>query len=304
MDRRKIRTDLAVEEQERLTEEAKRIKGVILEEDEEPPDVHITRVRILDEEGARVMGKPVGTYLTLESRRMAQEDEDYHRDVSDVFAEKLEELLPKGWNSLLVAGLGNHHVTSDSLGPRVVDNLWITRHLDRKGRMISGIVPGVMAQTGMESAEIIKGIVRETRPDVVVAIDALAARSVHRLGSTIQLSDTGIQPGSGVGNHRNKLNRESLGVPVIAVGVPTVVSAAAIVYDTLDALTTVLDQSDVTSSISGTIRSMDMEEQYQLIQELLHPRLGPMFVTPKDIDAVVKRLSFTISEGMNMAFHA
>ena len=231
MDRRKIRTDLAVEEQERLTEEAERIKGVILEEDEEPPDVHITRVRILDEEGARVMGKPVGTYLTLESRRMSQEDEDYHRDVSEVFAEKLEELLPKGWNSLLVAGLGNHHVTSDSLGPRVVDNLWITRHLERTGRMISGIVPGVMAQTGMESAEIIKGIVRETRPDVVVAIDALAARSVHRLGSTIQLSDTGIQPGSGVGNHRNKLNQESLGVPVIAVGVPTVVSAAAIVYE-------------------------------------------------------------------------
>ena len=137
-----------------------------------------------------------------------------------------------------------------------------------------------------------------------MAIDALAARSVHRLGSTIQLSDTGIQPGSGVGNHRNKLNQESLGVPVIAVGVPTVVSAAAIVYDTLDALTTVLEQSEVTSSLSGTIKSMDMDDQYRLIQELLHPRLGPMFVTPKDIDAVVKRLSFTISEGMNMAFHA
>ena len=300
-----VRTDLALEAREKFDEDNVEIKGVRLEEEQATPDIHISSVIIETENGAKAMGKPKGNYVTLEAPNMIEEDEGYHREISIQLSRVLKRLLPKKKEfTTLVAGLGNRAVTPDSLGPRVVDNLWITRHLDRKGRMISGIVPGVMAQTGMESAEIIKGIVRETRPDVVVAIDALAARSVHRLGSTIQLSDTGIQPGSGVGNHRNKLNRESLGVPVIAVGVPTVVSAAAIVYDTLDALTTVLDQSDVTSSISGTIRSMDMEEQYQLIQELLHPRLGPMFVTPKDIDAVVKRLSFTISEGMNMAFHA
>ncbi len=304
MDRRKIRTDLALEARESIQTDAAEMRGVEMDSYEEGTDACITRVRILDSEGARMMGKPVGTYLTLESFKMSQEDEDYHRDVSEIFAEKLEELLPARWNSLLVVGLGNHSVTSDSLGPRVLDNLWITRHLERKGRMISGIVPGVMAQTGMESAEIVKGIVQETRPEAVVVIDALAARSVHRLGTTIQLSDTGIQPGSGVGNHRNKLSRETLGVPVIAVGVPTVVSAAAIVYDTMDALTEVLEGNESTRGLSETIRNMNTQEQYQLIQELLTPRLGSMFVTPKDIDAVVKRLSFTISEGMNMAFHA
>ncbi len=304
MDRRAIRTDLALEERERIQPEEGEVTGVKMDACEEGPDVCVTRVRILDGTGARAMGKPEGTYLTLESARMAKEDEGYHRDISEIFAGKLRELLPEGWNSLLVAGLGNHSVTSDSLGPRVVDNLWITRHIEKQGKMVSGIVPGVMAQTGMESAEIIKGIVRETGPDVVIAIDALAARSVRRLGTTIQLSDTGIQPGSGVGNHRNRLNAETLGVPVIAVGVPTVVSAAAIVYDTIDILAAALEGNQETRGLSETIRAMESQEQYQLIQELLLPRLGPMFVTPKDIDAVVKRLSFTISEGMNMAFFA
>ena len=158
-----------------------------------------------------------------------------------------------------------------------------------------------MAQTGMETAEILKGIVRQTQPDLIIAIDALAARSVRRLGTTIQLTDTGIQPGSGVGNHRHSLTRESLGVPVLAIGVPTVVGAAAIVQDTLSALIGVLQRSAPGKKTGDWIAEMRPEEQYQLIRELLEPEFGPLYVTPPDIDQSVKQLSFTISEGIHQA---
>ena len=152
---------------------------------------------------------------------------------------------------------------------------------------MSSIVPGVMAQTGMESMEIVNGIVKETKPDVVIAIDALAARNTKRLNRTIQVTDTGINPGSGVGNHRHGLNEKSIGVPVIAIGVPTVVDAATIVNDTMFNLI--------------TLGELNETEKYELIRELLSPNLNTMFVTPKDIDESVKRLSFTISEGLNIA---
>ena len=146
-----------------------------------------------------------------------------------------------------------------------------------------------------------KGIIRETKPDLVIAIDALSARSVRRLGTTIQLTDTGIQPGSGVGNHRHSLTEESLGVPVLAIGVPTVVGAAAIVQDTLSALIQVLRNSRITKKTGDWIAGMEPEDQYQLIRELLEPEFGPLYVTPPDIDQSVKRLSFTISEGIHQA---
>ncbi len=158
-----------------------------------------------------------------------------------------------------------------------------------------------MAQTGMETAEIIKALVKQVHPDFVIVVDALAARSVTRLGTTIQLTDTGIHPGSGVGNHRHSLTRDSLGVPVIAIGVPTVVGAAAIVTDTLDTLIDVLCQETDTKHFADALRSMSPDEKYALVRELLEPRFGPMFVTPKDIDETVKRLSFLIAEGINLA---
>lgn len=173
-------------------------------------------------------------------------------------------------------------MTPDALGPQAVSNLMITRHLIREyGRemmgmdgccVVSGIVPGVMAQTGMETSEILQGIIEETRPDLLIVIDALAARSTRRLGRTVQITDTGIQPGSGVGNHRGSLTKESLGIPVIAIGVPTVVEAAAIVYDA-----------------QGNCEKMP-------------PHLNGMFVTPKNIDEMIKQLSFTLSEALNMVF--
>ena len=193
----------------------------------------------------------------------------------------------------------------------MLNNLQVTRHLTgeygadflkkRDLPAISGIIPGVMAQTGMETAEILKGIIHQTRPQLLIVIDALAARSVRRLGTTIQLTDTGIHPGSGVGNHRHSLTKDSLGIPVLAIGVPTVVGAEAIVHDTVSALINALSQSESTKATGKWVGDMDSEEQYELIRELLEPEFGPLYVTPPDIDETVKQLSFTISEGIHRA---
>ena len=205
--------------------------------------------------------------------------------------------------SVLIVGMGNRDVTPDALGPRVIDNMFITRHIikefgkyafgDEKVCKISGIVPGVMAQTGMECLEIVRGVVQETKPDFVITVDALAARNTKRLGRTIQLTDTGITPGSGIGNHRNALNEKSVGVPVISLGVPTVVDAATIVSD---AMTSLIDAMSLSS-----FEKLDESERQELARELLSPQLNGMFVTPKDIDESIKRLSFLISEGLNIA---
>ena len=278
----KVRTDLALEERESFDGSGVEIHGVEVEEScDKERDVRLTRVKIVSERGAREMGKSRGTYLTLEAPGLASPDEDYHREVSEMIADLLRELTGTA-ESVLVAGLGNRDVTPDALGPQAVSNLMITRHLIREyGRemmgmdgccVVSGIVPGVMAQTGMETSEILQGIIEETRPDLLIVIDALAARSTRRLGRTVQITDTGIQPGSGVGNHRGSLTKESLGIPVIAIGVPTVVEAAAIVYDA-----------------QGNCEKMP-------------PHLNGMFVTPKNIDEMIKQLSFTLSEALNMVF--
>lgn len=277
-----VRTDLALEARERFEEDVE-IRGVEVEEAyDEQRDIRVTVVRIRTENGAKAMGKPIGTYITLEAPRMSEPDEDYHREVSEKLAGYLKKLLDvKNEKSVLVVGLGNREVTPDALGPEAVNHLRVTRHVVReygkaafareKVQLVSTIVPGVMAQTGMETLEIVRGIVAETKPDQVVVIDALAARSSKRLNRTIQISDAGIQPGSGVGNHRNSLTRETIGIPVLAIGVPTVVDAATIVYDATG------DRSSVPPGLNG------------------------MFVTPKNVDEMIRRLSFTISEALNLA---
>lgn len=314
-----VRTDLAVEETEKHRGQPP-VSGVTVDQlTEGAGQIHVTKVVIQNDEGARALNKPIGTYITVEAGHMNENDGETHREISRVLANQLTTLLDPFLRkkadgnipSVLAVGLGNAAVTPDALGPRVLDNLFINRHL-KTGTFklpsfyadkvsVCGIVPGVMAQTGMETAEIVKALTDQIRPDLVLVIDALAARSVSRLGTTIQLSDTGIHPGSGVGNHRHSLTKESLGIPVIAIGVPTVVGAAAIVTDTLDALIDVLRKETDTAGFASVLSGMSTDEKYALIRELLEPRFGPMFVTPKDIDETVKRLSFTISEGMNMA---
>ena len=314
-----VRTDLALEERESFEGDGGEVSGVSLKEwDRKQTGVKLTEVRILNEQGAKAMGKPMGTYLTLEADRLSKKDDEYHSEISDELGTQLKKLMDqmlKGQEretlSVLVVGLGNPSVTPDSLGPRVLNNLQVTRHLTgeygedflkkRDLPAISGITPGVMAQTGMETAEILKGIIHQTRPQMLIVIDALAARSVRRLGTTIQLTDTGIHPGSGVGNHRHSLTKDSLGIPVLAIGVPTVVGAAAIVHDTVSALINALSQSESTKATGKWVGDMDSEEQYELIRELLEPEFGPLYVTPPDIDETVKLSCFTVSEGIHRA---
>ena len=295
-----VRTDLALEARESISEADSELRGVRVEEYYlEEEDIRVTKVMIDTKNGAKAMGKPIGTYVTMEAPAMVEPDEDYHREISEYLARELREMIPGSdkEQSILVVGLGNREVTADALGPQVVDNLFITRHVVKTyGKaaynrqcmnQISSIEPGVMAKTGMETAEIIKGVVEETRPDVVVVIDALAARSTKRLNRTIQITNTGIQPGSGVGNHRNALTLESLGIPVVAIGVPTVVDAATIVGDALERLLSE-DREFDRMKYMGQHRSAFAE-------------LNNMYMTGKDIDAVIKRVSFTVSEGINLA---
>lgn len=294
----RVRTDLAVESKEKFEKDHVEIKGVTIHEKyQEELDLRTTLVKIETDHGARVMEKPRGTYITMEAPNLVVPDEDYHREISRELAHHLKELLHlEKERSVLVVGLGNRDITPDALGPRVIQNLKITRHIvkeygkagmgEEKVHLVSSLVPGVMAQTGMETMEIIRGVIAETKPDVVIAIDALAARSMKRLNCTIQITDTGINPGSGVLNFRTGLNQESLGIPVIGIGVPTVVDAATIVHD----------------AIAHLLESLEEAEMEEFLGELITPRLHSMFVTPKDVDETVKMLSYTISEGLNMAF--
>ena len=203
-------------------------------------------------------------------------------------------------------------MTPDALGPYVADHLAVNRHVVKEygkyamgvehANMISAIVPGVMGQTGMESSEIVRGIVNETHPDIVIAVDALAARSSRRLNRTVQIADTGIHPGSGVGNHRIGMTKESLGVPVIGIGVPTVVDAATIVNDTMENFIRALESSDALKGVGRELRSYNAGEKQEFVRELISPHLNGMFVTPKDVDEMIHHISHTLSEAINMLF--
>lgn len=314
-----IRTDLALEEKERFEFDQVEVQGVVLEEEyDKEREIRVTTVRIETENGAKTMGKPVGTYLTIEAPNLSSPDEGIHREVSEELAkyliEVMKKIIPESEHDkeVLVIGLGNRQATPDALGPYVADNLNVTRHivkeygkyaaLEEMNCVVSAIVPGVMAQTGMETAEIIKGVVRETKPDLLIVIDALAARNSRRLNRTIQIADTGINPGSGVGNYRNAITKETIGVPVIAIGVPTVVDAVTIVSDTMENLLSALETSESLKGVGLVLGGYSEAEKYELIKELIAPNLNSMFMTPKDIDETVKRLSYTISEGLNLAF--
>ncbi len=294
-----IHTDLALEDKERFESDNAEISGVSVEEIyNEEKELQITTVKILKENGAKVMRKPVGTYVTIEAPNMAIPDEEYQTEIAEELALYLKKLLriEKDEYTVLVVGLGNRDVTPDALGPLVVEKLRVTRHIIKEygkyavhqtsAQMVSAIAPGVMAQTGMETSEIVKGIVKEIQPDFVLAIDALAARNTRRLNRTIQIADTGINPGSGVGNHRQGITKETLGIPVIAIGVPTVVDAATIVRDTMEHL----------------LETLKPSERGEALRSLIAPHLYGMFVTPKDIDETIARISGMISEALNLLF--
>ena len=310
-----VRTDLAIEARELAQQNAQaadQLEGVDVETKEDP-DYFLTHVRIHSEEGSRLMGKPKGDYITLESEKLKENDVECHEKIIKLLAENIRSLVNFGEDDcILVAGLGNWNITPDALGPKVVSKILVTRHLqgtlpeeiEKTVRPVAAVSPGVMGITGIETGEILKGIVDKLQPSLLIAIDALAARRSNRINAAIQMSDTGVAPGAGVGNKRMMLDKESLGIPVIAIGVPTVVDAATLVNDTMDRiLGEMMQQTEQGSAFYQTLQSLEQEEKYQMITDILGPYTGNMFVTPKEVDAVVDRLANIIANAINIAIH-
>lgn len=279
-----VRTDLAMEAREAAGE----IEGVEMEQKKEGKAI-VTRVRVNTEQGARVIGKPIGTYITIEQSGLSQEKGTaLSRCIGAQLAQLLGEVRQGG---ALVVGLGNRELTPDSLGPRVTQQVLVTRHLftqlpelvDGRVQPVSVLAPGVMGSTGMETGEVVQAVVQRVKPGCVVVVDALAARSTGRILNTVQLTDAGVAPGSGVGNHRDALTKESLGVPVVAVGVPMVVHASTILRDALEHIA---GESGAELNVDTLLRDMDGEN---------------LVVTPVMIDEAVRSVAALLAEGIDLA---
>ncbi|UQD52812.1 GPR endopeptidase [Bacillus methanolicus] len=350
-----VRTDLAVEAREMVLternasldqqENLSQIDGVMIKEKEED-GIKLSLVQIT-EDGEKTIGKKPGKYLTIEVVGIRQKDTELQKQVSDVFSREFAHFLKETGipedASCLVVGLGNWNVTPDALGPLVCENLLVTRHLfelqpenvEDGYRSVSAVSPGVMGLTGIETSDIIFGVVEKSKPDFVIAIDALASRSIERVNSTIQISDTGIHPGSGVGNKRKEISKETLGVPVIAIGVPTVVDAVSITSDTIDFILKHfgrelkegnrpsrslapagmtfgekrklteedLPEEQQRKTFLGIVGTLPDEEKRKLIHEVLSPLGHNLMVTPKEVDIFIEDMANVLATGLNSALH-
>jgi spore protease len=306
------RTDLALEahEIEYQRDPSQTIPGVdtLLRS---TTNTKITKVRITDTIGAQHLGKPLGSYITIEAPDLRLGGHMIGDEVAQILTEELSALTTLAEDdTILVVGLGNWNATPDALGPRVVDNLMVTRHLfeyapqELRGglRSVAALAPGVLGLTGIETEEIVRGVVQHIGPDLVIAIDALASRSLHRVSTTVQLADSGIHPGSGVGNKRLGLTKEGLGVPIVAIGVPTVIHASTLAGDALELFSqTLVDNNMVTAD--ELERVLPAQDQTTLLERLLPNRWEDLFVTPKEIDALIADMARIIAGGLNAALH-
>ena len=301
-----IRTDLAIEAAQ-LCGDVSGIDGCKVDE-KTLSGVDVTVVDIETTGASDKIGKPIGRYITLHSDAIRTGDSERYETIAGLMQRFLSELMGDS-NKVLVAGLGNRSITPDALGPKVTEQIYVTRHLweqklitDSDVPQVSAIAPGVLGITGIETGEIIKAVAEKTKPDVIIAIDALAARSMERVTTTIQLSDTGIIPGSGVGNRRNALTEDTLGIPVIAIGVPTVVDAATVANDSLDMLTLAIkENAGEASNLYKAVSSLDVDNRFELIHQVLEPFVGSLIVTPTEIDSVIDHVSEIIAQGINGA---
>ncbi len=305
------RCDLAIEAHEMLSAgsaEDFSIRGVVMEEDSEDGYIKVTRVRVESEEGATNLGKPIGSYITIEMPARFYGEQKIYEQMCKRCAKELGNLTSQKLagedDTVLVIGLGNREITADSLGPKVIGSLMITRHLkkyipeeiDEGIRPVCAIAPGVLGTTGMETEEIVRGLTEKIAPKLVIAIDALCSGKVERINTTIQITDTGITPGAGVGNKRKTINSETLGVPVIAIGVPTVVDAATIAAAGLE-----LAMTNSDNNMNGN--NNDNTNQYERIRKAIEPEFGNMIVAPKDVDSITDDISSVIANGINISLH-
>ncbi|MFY9424801.1 MAG: GPR endopeptidase [Bacillota bacterium] len=303
---RSVRTDLAVEARDLASERAGREPDGIVSQEKSGEYTKTVTVKVMTPEAERITGKQIGTYVTIEcpdiriSTRAAKDETA--KTLSSHLATMLQDSRVMPDDEVLVAGLGNWNATPDAIGPAVVGKLLVTRHLGRmlppekRGglRPVSALSPGVLGLTGIETAEIIASVVEKTRPKAVIVIDALAARSTSRIGTSIQIGNTGIHPGSGVGNRRFGITSDSLGVPVIAVGVPTVVDVTTIVMDVFEIMNKTGD--------SGLVQ-LPADRMREAVVQMIGPGMSQMVVTPKEIDVIVEMMSTVVAGGLNIALH-
>ncbi len=306
-----FRTDLATERRDvyKKANRLENIPGIEVEEEVVNENLKVERVKITSKEGEEAIQKPEGTYVTIDIKGLKIASEEEIQLSSDKLAEELKKIVSNHINNegeILVVGLGNIYVTPDSLGPKVVNEIEITRHIINYmpeyakpgARKISAISPGVLGTTGIETVEILKGIVDNIHPNLIIVIDALASRSIERISSTVQISDTGIVPGAGVGNTRAEISKNTLGIPVIAIGIPTVVESAVIVNDSLDLFITKLQEKAMSNDYLNELQEKD---NYEQIKEALAPKEYNLIVTPKEIDELIENMTQIVAAGINNA---
>lgn len=306
-----FRTDMAVERTDiykKANSIQDNINGVEVE-NEAQENIDISRVKITNEEGEKALGKPIGNYITLDVKNIKIADDEKIAKISEGVANELRKIIGehiKDTEDILVVGLGNLYVTPDALGPKVVPEIEVTRHIleympkamPEDTRPVSAISPGVLGTTGIETMEILKGVVDNIKPKLLIVIDALASRSIERISSSIQIADTGIVPGAGVGNKRKEISKNTLGIPVIALGIPTVVDLASITNDCINLFIENLQQKAMSNDYLNKLKEND---NYEEIKEALIPKEYNMIVTPKEIDKLIENMSKIISKGINMA---
>lgn len=310
---RAIRTDLALESHQFLTETAQEIAGIDSSEQTED-GITVSRVTVKDQTAAKKIGKPMGNYITLSLPDLRYIDKSVYETICKKIATEVNNLL-HGVDTdkpVLIVGLGNRSITSDSLGPAVMDRLMITRHLfsyapetlSDQINSVCAIAPGVLGVTGIETYEIISAVCKKVDPCAVICVDALAARGIDRVTRTIQICDTGIHPGAGVGNNRKEISKNTLHVPVIAIGVPTVVDAATITDDTLNlVIDSLLKSADKTEPFYNMLKSLDDNQRYSLIKASVSKNMPHFMTTPKEIDILIHKTAEVVANGLNFALH-
>jgi len=306
-----FRTDLADERNEiykKANNISTNVDGIEAEEDE-AENIKIGRVNIVNENGEQAIGKPQGTYVTLDIKNIKTIQHEEIEKVANVLANELRNLINKhitDVDDILVVGLGNIYVTPDALGPKVVPEIEVTRHIlqympkamPEDTRPVSAIAPGVLGITGIETMEILKGIVDNVKPKMLIVIDALASRNIERISSSIQLSDTGIVPGAGVENARKEISEKTLGIPVVALGIPTVVDLASITNDCIRIFIEDLQQKAMSNDALNKLKDTD---NYEQIKEALNVGKYNMIVTPKEIDELIENMKEIVALGINQA---
>ena len=307
-----FRTDLASERRDiyrKANSLENEIEGIESEKEDINEKISVERVKITNEQGEKAIGKPIGNYITIDIKKLKiAQDEDIEKS-AEILSNELKKVLDEHIDKqgeVLVVGLGNIYVTPDALGPKVINEIEVTRHIinylpqyvNEGTRMVSAISPGVLGMTGIETVEILKGIVDNIHPKLVIVIDALASRSIERISSTIQLSDTGIIPGAGVGNKRSEISEATLGIPVIAIGIPTVVETAVLVNDSLDLFITKLQEEAKSNDYLNQLKEKD---NYEEIKEALMPSDYNLIVTPKEIDDLIENMSEIVAMGINQS---